>query len=105
MYDFLCLFPHANASHSLIHYLNQHPGMHVAPYTTVSRSLDDVPAYERNLRPYVSPIGVPCTHGTANILCLPYRRLTLPGLPYFRAWRCRCGIELELPLSQPHGWF
>ena len=58
MYDLLCLFPHANASHSLIHYLNQHRRMHVAPFTSIARSLDDVLAYERNLRPFVPTIGV-----------------------------------------------
>jgi hypothetical protein len=57
MYDFLCLFPHANASHSLIHYLNQHTKMHVAPYASLSRSLDDLLAYERNLRPALKTIG------------------------------------------------
>ena len=57
MYDFLCVFPHANASHSLIHYLNQHRLMHVAPYTSLCRSLDDVLAYERHLRPWVGTIG------------------------------------------------
>src|SRR5690348_2979375 len=58
MYDFLCLFPHANASHSLIHYLNQHKLMHVAPYTSIVRSLDDVPAYERHFRPFVQALGI-----------------------------------------------
>jgi hypothetical protein len=57
MYDFLCLFPHANASHSLTHYLNQHTKMHVAIYTSLCRSLDDLLAYERNLRPALKSIG------------------------------------------------
>jgi hypothetical protein len=58
MYDFLCLFPHAAASHSLIHYLNQHQLMQVASYTSVSRSLDDIFAYERHIRPFIKTIGV-----------------------------------------------
>lgn len=53
MYDALCLFPHANGSHSLIHYLNQHRRLHVAPYTTLCRSMDDLLAYERNIRPWM----------------------------------------------------
>ncbi len=53
MYDVLCLFPHANGSHSLIHYLNQHRRVHVAPYTSLCRSMDDLLAYERNIRPWM----------------------------------------------------
>ncbi len=58
MYDFLCLLPHAHASYSLIHYLNLHKHMHVAPYASISRSLDDIMAYERNFRPCIDCIGI-----------------------------------------------
>ena len=57
MYDFLCLVPHANASHSLIHYLNQHRLMQVASYMSLSRSFGDILAYERRLRPWIKTIG------------------------------------------------
>lgn len=58
MYDCLCLLPHANASHSLIHYLNLHKEMHIASYTSIVRSLDDILAYERNFRPFIKTVGV-----------------------------------------------
>jgi len=58
MYDFLCLLPHACASHSLIHYLNLHRDMHVASYTSIVRSLDDVGAYERHFRPFIDYVGI-----------------------------------------------
>ena len=32
--------------------------MHVAPYTSIYRSLQDVTAYERNIRPYVKIVGI-----------------------------------------------
>lgn len=58
MYDFLLLTPHAHASHSLVHYLNQHTALHVAPFSSIYRSLDDITAYERLMRAYIPVIGV-----------------------------------------------
>lgn len=58
MYDFLLLAPHAHASHSLIFYLNQHARMHVAAYTSIFRSLDDVHAYRRSFEAWMPCVGV-----------------------------------------------
>ena len=58
MYDFLCVFPHANASHSLTHYLSQHPQVFASTYTSIYRSLDDIFAHERHLRPWISNVGI-----------------------------------------------
>lgn len=59
MYDFLCLFPHTCASHSLLHYLNFHKDMHLASYQSILRSgVDNVLDYERNFRPFINTVGV-----------------------------------------------
>lgn len=58
MYDFLCVLPHGCASHSLTHYLNLHKDLHVAPYPSITHSQDDILAYERNFRPFITNIGI-----------------------------------------------
>lgn len=58
MYDFLLLTPHNCASHSLTYYLNQHPELHVAPSVSIQRSMDDVGAYERHVRPWFRKVGI-----------------------------------------------
>ena len=58
MYDFICLTPHTCASHSLLHYLNFHKEMHLASYQSIQSNFDDILAYERNFRPFISTVGV-----------------------------------------------
>lgn len=62
MYDFLLVAPHGHASHSLIHYLNQHPDLEVAPYLAILRNWEDVGQYERAFRPWIKSVGISTKH-------------------------------------------
>lgn len=69
MYDFLVLAPHNCASHSIFHYLNQHPAMHVAhPFVIAqANSPQKVPIYESYVRPWIPRVGI----GVKNYESLP----------------------------------
>ncbi len=58
MYDFLCLMPHATASHSLQHYLNLHKDIHVAHFLFIGGYQDRIDAHERNFRPHIQHLGL-----------------------------------------------
>lgn len=58
MYDFLCLLPHATASHSFLHYVNLHKDLHVASFMNLGHVSSKIEAHKRNFRPYIQHLGL-----------------------------------------------